>query len=95
MGDIPKQNGGRRPGAGRPKGSVNRLSASAIAKVTAEGITPLDYLMNLLRDENAPPEDRFKAACAAAPYVHPKLAAVEMSGGLDITSHEKALDALR
>jgi hypothetical protein len=34
-----------------------------------------------------------EAAKAAAPYVHPRLAAVELSGGATIT-HEEAIDQL-
>lgn len=41
---------------------------------------PLDYMLEILRDETAPRDDRMDAAKAAAPYVHAKLASVEHSG---------------
>ena len=41
---------------------------------------PLDYMLEMLRNEALPAEDRFEAAKAAAPYVHAKLAAVQHSG---------------
>lgn len=40
----------------------------------AAGITPLEYMLSILRDEQADKSQRFEAAKAAAPYVHPRLA---------------------
>ena len=40
------------------------------------GITPLDYMLQVMRDESAEPAKRLDAAKAAAPYVHPRLASV-------------------
>jgi hypothetical protein len=36
-------------------------------------------MLSILRDEAAPADLRFEAAKAAAPYVHPKLAAIDHS----------------
>lgn len=72
--------GGARPGSGRKKGSPNKKTAALVAAVEASGITPLDYMLDLMRDGSQPPDIRFEAAKAAAPYVHPKLAAVEHTG---------------
>jgi hypothetical protein len=41
------------------------------------GISPLDYMLGLLRDEDNSTENRFEAAKAAAPYVHARLASIE------------------
>lgn len=41
------------------------------------GISPLDYMLGLLRNEDLSTEDRFEAAKAAAPYVHARLSNVE------------------
>ncbi len=57
------------------------------------GLTPLDYMLTMLRDESLEPKARFEIAKAAAPYVHAKLATVEHSGGIAL-SHEDALAAL-
>lgn len=56
----------------------------------AEGITPLEYMLQVMRAEPKEGLDdreammsatmRFEAAKAAAPYIHPRLAAVEHSG---------------
>jgi hypothetical protein len=72
--------GGARPGAGRKPGVPNKRTAEKVAAVEASGLTPLDYMLSLLRDKNGTKEDRMWAAEKAAPYVHAKLAAVEMSG---------------
>ena len=44
----------------------------------AEGVAadlPLDYMLAVVRDPSTAPDRRDKLAIAAAPYVHPKLAA--------------------
>lgn len=58
---------------GRQKGTPNKATARREAEIAAAGITPLDYMMQILRDETAPVDDRKWAAAAAAPYVHPRL----------------------
>jgi hypothetical protein len=46
----------------------------------AEGISPLEYMLGILRDTNAAPDRRDWAAEKAAPYVHARLAATELKG---------------
>lgn len=72
--------GGRQPGAGRPKGSVGKRTQEIIAAATAKGITPLEYMLKILRDEKADPTRRDEMAKAAAPYVHAKLNSITASG---------------
>jgi hypothetical protein len=72
--------GGARTGAGRKPGALTTKTREIAEKATAEGITPLDYMLSVLRDETAETAQRFEAAKAAAPYIHPRLAAVEHSG---------------
>jgi hypothetical protein len=72
-----KKTGGRRRGVPN-KTTANRRKE--IANAGLAGLTPLDYMLSLLRDESNPTETRFEAAKAAAPYVHPKLANVQHSG---------------
>lgn len=38
------------------------------------GISPLDYMLSVIRDETATAERRDRMAIAAAPYCHPKIA---------------------
>src|SRR5712692_1223398 len=74
---------GSRPGerrGGRRRGTPNRATAAKAAAVAASGLTPLDYLISVLRDETAPRAERMEAAARAAPYVHPRLAAIEHTG---------------
>lgn len=85
--------GGKREGAGRKAGSVTTKTREVADRAAAEGLTPLDFMLRILRDEDKADDERFEAAKAAAPYVHAKLAAVEVSGGLALT-HEDALAQL-
>lgn len=85
--------GGARPRAGRKPGSSTKMNEEARQKALESGISPLDYMLDLLRDENKPQDVRFEAAKAAAPYVHAKLASVEHSGDMTLR-HEDALEQL-
>jgi hypothetical protein len=73
-------NGGKRPGAGRKRGVPNKATLTRQNEIAATGITPLDYMISVLRDEGLPLDTRFDAAKAAAPFVHPKLSSIEASG---------------
>jgi hypothetical protein len=84
--------GGPRPGAGRKPGTPNKASAERQAEIAASGLTPLDFMLTILRDESKPAEDRFEAAKAAAPYVHPRLSNIEAD--VNLTGHEAALNDL-
>ncbi len=72
---------------GRQKGVTNKATAAKIAEVEASGLTPLDYMLTRLRDENLDHEIRMDAAKAAAPYCHARLAAVDanVNGDLSLT----------
>lgn len=72
--------GGRRPGAGRKPGVHNKATQRRQALVAASGITPLDFMLTIMRDPAQPIELQKEMAKAAAPYVHPRLSAVEQSG---------------
>src|SRR5271155_3743747 len=68
---------------GRPPGALNKatvlLQAQAGRDVEAmlrEGPTPLQVMLMRMRDPSSVTTAQFKAAEAAAPYVHPKLTAV-------------------
>lgn len=71
--------GGARPGAGRKQGSVSKLDQEARAKVLEGGeLTPLEYMLSVMRDTAADEAKRLDAAKAAAPYVHARLATVDL-----------------
>ena len=67
---------GRKTG-GRQKGARNRATTEARAAAEATGILPLDYMLAVMRDVDAEPKRRDAMSMAAAPYLHPKLSAVE------------------
>lgn len=67
---------GRKTG-GRQKGTPNKATAAKRAAIEASGLTPLDYMLSVLRDETQSQEARMDAAKAAAPYVHPRLSTIE------------------
>lgn len=75
--------GGRRPGAGRPVGAQNRRTAEQVAAVAAGGITPLDYLLSVMRNEENDTPTRVDAAHKAAPFVHARLSSVEAAVTVD------------
>ena len=51
-------------------------AAQVLAAIGASGPTPLDYMLQVMRDETQELAKRLDAAKAAAPYVHPRLASV-------------------
>lgn len=76
--------GGARKGAGRPKGAETRRTRLIAQQAAAEGVTPLEYMLRVMRDESVSPDPRvqaareamrFEAAKAAAQYCHPRLTA--------------------
>ncbi|MDK4703889.1 hypothetical protein PH562_16685 [Rhizobium sp. CNPSo 4062] len=75
--------GGKRDGAGRPAGAATKRTREMAEKAAEEGITPLDFMLKVLRDEAATMDNRMWAAEKAAPYVHAKLASVEVTGDPD------------
>ncbi|WP_117196403.1 hypothetical protein [Rhizobium terrae] len=72
--------GGTREGAGRKRGAPNKATQERQRKVAESGITPLDYMLQVMRDSKADSGRRDEMAKAAAPYVHPKLASMQHTG---------------
>lgn len=83
--------GGARKGAGRKKGSLTKRTQEIVAGAANAGLTPLEHMLNVLRDPLADDKRRDAMAIAAAQFMHPKLASVEHSGSMVLT-HEQALD---
>jgi hypothetical protein len=65
---------------GRKKGVLNKVTAEREAEIAASGLTPLEYMLDVLRDPRAPVARRDEMAKAAAPYVHQRLAAIAHTG---------------
>jgi hypothetical protein len=77
--------GGARPGSGRKKNGTNRVTQEAIAKAEAGGLMPLDYMLGIMRNPDADEARRIDCAKAAAMYVHPKLAAIDLTADVNAT----------
>jgi hypothetical protein len=69
--------GGRRAGAGRKPGATTRRTREIAERAIAEGVPPLEYMLAVMRDEQADLHRRDEMAKAAAPYIHPRLATIE------------------
>lgn len=76
--------GGFRVGSGRKTGTTDKamrkISADRVLNATGTGpdATPLAYLLAVMNNAKEKTTVRLQAAIAAAPYVHPKLASVEV-----------------
>lgn len=73
--------GGKRPGAGRPAGAATKRTRAVADQAASEGLTPLDVMLRTMRDHAAADrwDEASKVAALAAPFVHPRLAAVDLS----------------
>jgi hypothetical protein len=65
---------------GRKRGTPNKRTRALQESVAASGLTPLDFMLSIMRNPKVRLAMRFDAAKQAAAYVHPKLAAIEHSG---------------
>lgn len=70
--------GGSRPGSGRPPGSGNKAKEK-VAEIDAAkelmesgDMSPMDFLLSVMRDKNEDKRLRIQCASIAAPYVHAK-----------------------
>ena len=63
---------------GRKKGVPNKANIARQQAIAESGLTPLEFMLSVMRDETNDRRDRMYAANAVAPYVHPKLANIEV-----------------
>lgn len=88
--------GGSREGAGRKAGAVTRKTREIADKASEQGITPLEVMLSTMRDmwaqagQAEDPTQRMalkvqaaEVAQKAAPFVHAKLANVQVAGDPD------------
>lgn len=78
--------GGARSGAGRKAGksgpwvkAKQEAVKDAMAEARKSGETPLEYMLNVMRDQSADSKRRDSMAAAAAPYLHPKLSTATLN----------------
>lgn len=65
---------------GRQKGTPNKSTTERMAVLLAGGQSPLEYMLQVMRDKTVEYPRRDEMARAAAPYMHPKLATTEIKG---------------
>ena len=71
--------GGKRAVAGRPRAAKNKRTLAQEA-ARANGELPLDYMLRVMRNDEASENIRAEMAKAAAPFIHSRLTAVEHTG---------------
>lgn len=72
--------GGKRRGAGRPKGAINKATEEARHMAALTGELPLEYMLRIMRDPKADTKRRDAMAIAASRFCHHTLTAVEHTG---------------
>lgn len=82
--------GGAREGAGRKPGSLNQRTVEMLANAAAEGLLPVEYMLNVMRDETADPKDRSWVAEKAAPYIHARPAPLQRTVEIDLPTADTA-----
>lgn len=88
-------NAGKRAGAGRKPGALTlRTRAIAEAAINSGELTPLEVMLKAMQHFAGQEQWVNAAAIAkdAAPYVHPRLSAIEMK--TTVATHEAALAQL-
>ena len=104
---MPRGGARSSPKMGRPKGSVNKRNAAIAQLAAKDGVTPVEAMLEAMRYHHdkalALPDGDLKIAhygymaeyaAKAAPYCHPRLANVEVTGAgggpiEHIVSHEE------
>lgn len=86
---------GIKTGGGSRKGRRNKATATREAKIAASGLTPLEYMLKVLRNKKEDKDRRLDAAKAAAPYVHPKLSSIVHKGDAKQPVAVATMDAKR
>jgi hypothetical protein len=82
--------GGRRPGAGRKRGSVTKKTREVAVEAAKQGISPADVMLEAMRQQYSLARDASEPEIKAlflsraaqiakdvAPYVHPRITPVE------------------
>jgi len=63
---------------GRPKGSQNKNRNTGIIIAQRKGVSPLEFLLSVMDDEDNDLSVRMDAAKAATPYLHARLSQIAM-----------------
>jgi hypothetical protein len=70
--------GGKRPGAGRPKGARDKLNNALRERFEVEGIDPAWVLAEIMQNSD---DEKLRRAAASdlMPYLHPRLASQDLN----------------
>jgi hypothetical protein len=68
--------GGKRPGAGRPKGAASRRTREVADAAAKLGLSPLEYLLKAMSHPQTTQRRKDRLAEVCLPYLHPRLNAV-------------------
>ena len=63
---------------GRNAGTLNKRTQAMFEEIASTGETPLQYMLRVMRDPEAAVARRDAMAAAAAPYIHPRMAQIDM-----------------
>ena len=98
-----ERRGGRQPGTPNKKTAL--VNAAFDAATSNPDLSPLDFLLGVMRDASLPPDWRIKAAQSALPYVHvkperspaidPAATATQIESGSDTDPLAEAIKAFR
>jgi hypothetical protein len=66
---------------GRKKGSLNKKTILRSQAAANLGLTPLEFMLSLVKDETKDLAVRLDAAKSAAPYVHARLQTTAIQSG--------------
>ena len=80
--------------AGRKPGTLNRFNRELLVRAIEGGKLPLDYMLEIMRDQSLDTRLRIDAAKAAAPCVHQKLSAIPVDLATPAVIHEELLKTL-
>ncbi len=77
---------GQKKVGGRKKGTLNKTNQQRRDEIHASGKTPLQFMIDVMRDSKADKGQRIDCAKSAAPYVHPRaVMTVNLDAKLNIT----------
>jgi hypothetical protein len=68
---------GRKTG-GRRRGTPNKATEAKRTEILASGMSALDFMVSVFRDETQPLAVRLDAARSVAPYCHPRLSTLDI-----------------
>ena len=92
--EIQLARGGARPNAGRELGTMIRFNRGLLERTNEGGQSPLDYMLEMIRDQFLDTRLRIDAAKGRCPCVHQKPSAISVDLTTPDVTHEECLKSL-